>query len=92
MQGIQSLYELAKKKGYELVYCEKAGVNLFFVDKKYYKKFGIKDNSPAKLYNPPQYGLKRGGRAPNGRGWPPYESFRVKDKGQIIQPYNRDLI
>ena len=48
--SIQSFYDLAKEKGYELIYVEKRGINLFFVDKKYYKRFGIKDNSPKKLY------------------------------------------
>ena len=68
--SIQSLYELGKKKGYELIYCTKAGINLFFVDQTYYDRFGIEDNSPAKLYRPPSFGLESGGRAPNGRGWP----------------------
>ena len=53
--SIQSYYELAKKKGYELVYAESRGINLFFVDKKYFNRFGIKDNSPAKIYRPHHY-------------------------------------
>jgi hypothetical protein len=67
--SIQSLYELGKRKGYELIYCTKSGINLFFVDKIYYDRFEIADNSPAKLYRPPSFGHKSGGRAPNGRGW-----------------------
>ncbi len=67
--SIQSLYELGKQKGYELVYCTKNAVNLFFVDAVYYDRFGIEDNSPSTLYRLPTYGYKRGGRAPNGRGW-----------------------
>jgi hypothetical protein len=67
--SIQALYELGKKKGYELVYCNKSGINLFFVDKIYFERFGIADNSPTNLYVPPQFGYKKGARAPNGRGW-----------------------
>jgi hypothetical protein len=72
--SIQSYYELGKRKGYELVYGNQAGVNLFFVDAKYFPLFGIEDNSPKRFYRPPQFGLESGGRAPNGRGAPPYES------------------
>jgi len=50
--SLQSLYNLAKKKGYELVYHTKDGTNAFFVDKKYFPRFGIRDNSPEKLFNP----------------------------------------
>ncbi|MEE2673945.1 MAG: hypothetical protein VX466_09125 [Myxococcota bacterium] len=48
----QSLYDLAKKKGYELVHHMSWGPNLFFVDRKYYDRFGIEDNSPAKMMSP----------------------------------------
>lgn len=89
--SIQSLYDLGKRKGYELVYVMSMGNNLIFVDGKYYSRFGIKDNSPMVMYKPPQYGLKKGSRAPNGRGWPPFESFTVLHKGKVLQPYNRDL-
>jgi len=84
--SIQSYYELGKKKGYELIYCVKHGGNLFFVDEKYFERFGIQDNSPAKLYRSPRYGVKRGSRAPNGRGWLPngkdlvYKAGRIKKK------------
>lgn len=71
--SIQSYYELGKRKGYELIYCNKIGTNLFFVDQKYYKRFGIRDNSPENLYNPPGYGVESGSRAPNGRGFLPFE-------------------
>ncbi|MBW1854081.1 MAG: hypothetical protein JRJ00_05275 [Deltaproteobacteria bacterium] len=50
--SLQSLYNLAKKKGYELVYHTKNGVNAFFVDKQYFPRFGIRDNSHEKLFNP----------------------------------------
>jgi hypothetical protein len=48
----QSLYNLAKKKGYELVHHMSWGPNLFFVDAKYFDRFGIEDNSPAKMISP----------------------------------------
>lgn len=50
--SIQSFYELGKKKGYELVAVNSRGVNLFFVDAKYFPRFGIEDNSPAAFFRP----------------------------------------
>lgn len=88
--SIQSLYELGKKKGYELIYCEKRGVNLFFVDKPYFERFGIKDNSPEKLYRLPQFGLESGGRAPNGRGHPISNKDLVWDEVRIRKDFILD--
>lgn len=48
--SLQSMYELGKRKGYELVYVQKQGFNAFFVDRKYYPRFGMRDNSPARFY------------------------------------------
>jgi hypothetical protein len=73
--SIQSYYELAKKKGYELVYGNQAGNNLFFVDRQYYERFGLEDNSPERFYHPPNFGIEEGGRAPNGRGLPRFETL-----------------
>jgi len=53
--SIQSLYELGKSKGYELVAVNFRGVNLFFVDRQYYERFHIKDNSRQRLYRPYNY-------------------------------------
>jgi hypothetical protein len=50
--SLQALYELGKEKGYELVYMNSYGVNAFFVDKKYFARFGIRDNRPSRLYVP----------------------------------------
>jgi len=50
--SMQSLYNLGKKKGYELVYQMSEGPNIFFVDEKYFERFGIEDNSPVKLFKP----------------------------------------
>ena len=60
--SLQSLYDLGKRKGYELIHMMRLGPNVFFVDEKYYDLFGIDDNSPVKM-NRSRY---RGG-AP----WPP---------------------
>ncbi len=48
--SIQSLYNLAKRKGYELVYANRAGTNLFLVEARYFSRFGIEDNTPWRLY------------------------------------------
>lgn len=42
--SLLSLYKLGKKKGYELVACTET--NAFFVLRKYFSLFGLKDNSP----------------------------------------------
>jgi hypothetical protein len=90
--SIQSLYELGKKKGYELVYCESQGTNLFFVDARYFKRFGITDNSPKRLYRVPTYGIPGSGRAPNGLGHPAWDVFMVRTAtGGIQYPFRKDL-
>lgn len=48
----QSMVELAKKKGYELVHHMSYGPNLFFVDARYFDRFGIEDNSAEALMSP----------------------------------------
>jgi len=53
--SLQSLYELGKRKGYELVYTN--GINAIFVDGKFFPGFGIRDNSPVALY-PEEYRKK----------------------------------
>jgi hypothetical protein len=90
--SIQSLYELGKKKDYELVYDTRSGTNLVFVDRKYFGRLNIRDNSPETLYQPPQYGLLRGGRAPNGRGHPPWDTHAVLENGELVYPYKGDLV
>jgi hypothetical protein len=75
--SLQSLYNLAKKKGYELVYYG-TGPNAFFVDAKYYERFGIEDNSPetmaAKI--PPEFWKNvRVAAGRDGVPWPPGKSI-----------------
>jgi hypothetical protein len=89
--SIQSLYELGKKKGYELVYATSWGTNLFFVDKKYFARFGITDNSPAKLYRMPHGGVPGLGRAPN-RGGHPSTDYELESDGKKTKPFAGDLI
>jgi hypothetical protein len=88
--SIQSLYELGQRKGYELVHCNTYGANLFFVDRRYYRRFGIVDNSPARMYRVPQYGHH--GRAPNGRGHPAWDLYTIQTPdGATRRPFDNDL-
>jgi hypothetical protein len=48
--SIQSLYDLGRQKGYELVYADRSGTTLYFVDQRYFPRFGMADNDPAKLF------------------------------------------
>ena len=48
--SMQSLYELGKRKGYELVYAN--GINMIFVESQYFDRFAISDNSPARFFTP----------------------------------------
>jgi hypothetical protein len=50
--SIQSLHNLGKRKGYELLYANTKGTSLFFVRSTYFRRFGIGDNSPLRLYRP----------------------------------------
>ncbi|HIF64190.1 MAG TPA: hypothetical protein EYG16_01780 [Deltaproteobacteria bacterium] len=50
--SLQSMYNLAKTKDYELIHVMRTGPNIFFVDKQYYDLFGIEDNSPVKMARP----------------------------------------
>jgi hypothetical protein len=59
--SLQSLVNLGKKRGYELIGCKEDGSDAFFVKKEYFELFDIKDNSPSKLYMPPTYGCEADG-------------------------------
>lgn len=90
--SIQSLYELGKKKGYELVHVESHGANLFFVAAEYYPRFGLADNSPSLLYRLPTYGVQGAGRAPNGLGWPAWDIYTEPgEDGSLVKPHAGDL-
>ncbi|MFQ5748668.1 MAG: hypothetical protein ACE5H3_04325 [Planctomycetota bacterium] len=60
--SLQALAGLGCRRGYQLVYCEKKGVNAFFVAKKQLAGKGLHSDLEA-LYRPPSYG-------PGGKGHP----------------------
>ncbi|MDG2306306.1 MAG: hypothetical protein P8R42_16970 [Candidatus Binatia bacterium] len=71
--SLQSYHELAKRKGYELVYHMSSGVNALFVDAKYYPLFGIEDNSPTKLFRPATEWAEMFDTSPQGRDGVPFD-------------------
>jgi len=70
--SLQSLYDLGKKKGYELVYHNKFGNNAFFVDGQYYDRFAIADNAPEKLFHANPLAAALLDRSPQGRDGVPF--------------------
>ena len=89
--SIESLFKLGKTKGYELVYHLSTGPNILFVDEKYFHRFGIEDNSPSVLFNPPkleQYFASRGRK----RGVLPVlgPKFLELEHSKIPKKFNRD--
>ncbi len=82
--SLQSLKNLGQEKGYELIYCTNLGANAIFVDKKYFARFKISDNSAEALYKLPLYGVIDGGRAPNGLGHPSSE-IKVLKYGSFVR-------
>lgn len=56
--SLQSLHGLGKRKGYELLCCDRQGNNAFFVERRYFERFGIADNSPQVLYRPAMYKVR----------------------------------
>jgi hypothetical protein len=88
--SLQSLYNLAKRKGYELVYHLSQGANAVFVDAQYYELFGIKDNSPATLHRELPDELKNSKRATYGRNgvpWPKGKSTLTWQKLEIEKKF-----
>lgn len=71
--SLLALVNLARSKGYTLVCCDSKGVNAFFVRddliEKNFKRYDIK-----RLYKPPSYGKKVGGR---------YVGYPVSEKKMI---------
>jgi len=67
--SILSLYKLGKKKGYNLIYCELTGGNLFFIHESCKQYLDYIELTPSELYQTPQFGVLSGGVAPNGRGY-----------------------
>jgi hypothetical protein len=50
--SIQSLFDLGQSKGYELVYADRSGTTLYFVERRYFGRFGLADNRPSRLFVP----------------------------------------
>jgi len=50
--SIQSMVDLGKKKGYELIHVMRTGPNIIFVDARYFDRFGIEDNSATAMWRP----------------------------------------
>ncbi|MEK6748536.1 MAG: hypothetical protein AABY83_04945 [Pseudomonadota bacterium] len=69
--SLRAFYELGLSKGYQLIYCELAGANAFFIHESCKKYFAVDWGllTPELLYQPPQFGLLSAGKAPNGRGY-----------------------
>lgn len=67
--SLLSLYRLGKEKGYNLIYGELAGANLFFIHDSCKQHFDLSGLRPSMLYQPPQFGVLADGPAPNGRGY-----------------------
>ena len=63
---------LAKRKGYQLIYTELSGSNAFFIHescKQYFNDVDWSQLTSATLHQPPQFGVLAGGKAVNGRGY-----------------------
>lgn len=52
--SLAAFYYLLKEHGYQLIYCEKEGVNAFWVK----NTPELPDLTPSEAYKPPQYGMK----------------------------------
>lgn len=62
--SLLSLYKLGKKHNYSLIYCDKSGVNCFFIHNDIIKSKNLNFknyNNITKIYRPPKYG-----KGPNG--------------------------
>ena len=52
--SLQALYELGRRKGYTLLYCERIGANAFFVSTDLLPP-GFAPRAPGEIYRPPNY-------------------------------------
>jgi hypothetical protein len=93
--SIQSLCDLGRRKGYELVAANDPGSNLFFVDARYFERFGIRDNSPERLFRPFNFTPALGPQdlhvvmTEDGRAKPPAEDI-VLDEVRIPKRFRFD--
>jgi len=88
--SIQSLTDLANKKGYELLYQMSDGPNIFFVDKQYIDRFGLEDNSPEAIYRkkgPSVMDREEVQWGRNGVPWPEGKEKLTWDKLEIEKKF-----
>jgi hypothetical protein len=91
--SLQSLTDLANKKGYELLYQMSEGPNVFFVDKQYFDRFGIEDNSTEAIYRtkgPLVMDRESVSWGRNGVPWPEGKDKLTWDKLEIEKKFIRD--
>lgn len=67
--SLLAFYNLGLEKGYQPIYSELYGANLFFVHRDIADRFNLEGITPESLYQPPQFGELAGTAAPNGRGY-----------------------
>lgn len=67
--SLLALWNLGIEKGYQPIYSELHGANIFFVHREVVDMFNIDGITPEALYQPPQFGELAGTKAPNGRGY-----------------------
>jgi hypothetical protein len=58
--SLKALNKLATMKGYDLLYCEKRGVNAFFLRKNLFSN-NFKRNNYSNIFKSPGYGIKKNG-------------------------------
>jgi predicted O-methyltransferase YrrM len=56
--SLESLAQLGREKGYELLCCDRQGNNAFFVAREHFARFGVEDNRPEVLYRPAMYKVR----------------------------------
>jgi hypothetical protein len=81
--SIQSLRNLGKRKGYELLYANQSGTQLFFVESSRFGRFRLKDNSPLRLYR----GCRTLPSIIPGTVWD-----AVDQEGRPLPPFEKDLV
>jgi hypothetical protein len=67
--SLRAFYNLGLEKGYQPIYSELYGANLFFVHRDIADHFNLEGITPEALYQPPQFGELAGTDAPSGRGY-----------------------
>jgi len=67
--SILAFYNLGLRKGYQAIYSELYGANLFFIHQDEISKFNIDGITPLTLHQPPQFGEIAGTSALSGRGY-----------------------